>query len=231
VSRRYWAVVPAAGVGRRMGASLPKQYLPLAGRRVIDHTLARLLDPPLVQGLFVAVADQDPWWSSSLYASHPSVTRVTGGSERSDSVLRALDALAGVADPKDWVLVHDAARPCVRRTDIERLIERGTGHRDGGLLGMAARDTMKRASLSGEVLETVSREGLWHAFTPQMFRLGPLRAALIAASRAGLSVTDEASAVELAGGRPLLVEGSADNIKITRPEDLPLAELFLSQQG
>jgi len=143
VSRRYWAVVPAAGVGRRMGASLPKQYLPLSGQRVIDHTLARLLDPPLVQGLFVAVADQDPWWSSSLYASHPRVTRVTGGSERSDSVLRALDALAGVADPKDWVLVHDAARPCVRRTDIERLIGQGatvdmiaTAARQNGMLSL-----------------------------------------------------------------------------------------------
>jgi 2-C-methyl-D-erythritol 4-phosphate cytidylyltransferase len=227
---KYWGVVPAAGIGRRMGASVPKQYLSLAGRQVIDHTLARLLELPLLEGVFVAIAEGDPLWPSVRCASHPKVTRVSGGAERSDSVIRALDVLIGAADPDDWVLVHDAARPCLRRTDLERLIQRVTERGEGGLLGMPVRDTIKRADPSGEVVETVSRAGLWHAFTPQMFRLAHLQDALKAAERVGVSITDEATAVELAGGRPLLVEGAADNIKITRPEDLQLAEVFLARQ-
>jgi 2-C-methyl-D-erythritol 4-phosphate cytidylyltransferase len=226
----YWAVVPAAGVGKRMASAIPKQYLPLAGRTVIDQTLGRLLNHPQIQALFVALSEQDGWWSDSAFAADPRVTRVVGGSERCHSVLNALDALSAVAAEDDWVLVHDAARPCLRSSDLDQLIERLSSHPVGGLLGVPVRDTMKRTDSTDEVTGTVSREALWHAFTPQMFRLGPLRSALKQALERGEMVTDEASAIELAGLQPLMVEGHADNIKITCPEDLALANFFLQQQ-
>ncbi len=227
---RHWAVMPAAGVGRRMGSEIPKQYLPLAGRRVIDHSVERLLLHPAIDGLYLALDEADRWWDQTEFAGHPDLVRVPGGAERADSVLNALEALLRRADPDDWVLVHDAARPCVRRADIDRLVETVTASGAvGGLLGMPVRDTMKRATADGRVQETVPREGLWHAFTPQMFRLGMLHQALRDALAAGAAVTDEASAMEHADHTPLMVEGHPDNIKITRPGDLELAAFHLSQ--
>ena len=230
-SIRYWAVVPAAGVGRRMGGDIPKQYLELNGRPVIDHTLERLVTHPAISQTVVTLAPDDGWWPESTFAGHADVVRVEGGAERCHSVLNGLQHLSGLAAETDWVLVHDAARPCLRPSDIDRLIERLADHPTGGLLGMPVRDTMKRADDSGQIRETVCRENLWHAFTPQMFRLGPLRDALTTALEQGSLVTDEASAMELAGHSPLMVEGHPDNIKITRPEDLYLAAFYLSQQG
>jgi len=227
---RFWAVVPAAGVGKRMASAIPKQYLLLAGRTVIDQTLGRLLNHPQIQAIFVALSEQDGWWSDSTFVADPRVTRVVGGSERCHSVLNALDALSAVAAENDWVLVHDAARPCLRSSDLDRLISQLSSHSVGGLLGVPVRDTMKRTNSGDEVIETVSRKALWHAFTPQMFRLGLLRSALKQALERDEMVTDEASAIELAGLQPLMVEGHADNIKITRPEDLALATFFLQQQ-
>ena len=228
---RYWAVVPAAGVGKRMASAIPKQYLPLAGRMVIDQTLDRLLNHPQIHALYVALSEQDGWWSDSAFAADPRVTRVTGGSERCHSVLNVLDALSAVAAEDDWVLVHDAARPCLRVSDIDQLINRVSSHSVGGLLGVPVRDTMKRTDSMAEVTKTVSREELWHAFTPQMFRLGLLHSALKEALERGEVVTDEASAIELAGLQPLMVNGHTDNIKITHPEDLALATFFLQQQS
>ena len=226
---RYWSVVPAAGVGRRMGGDLPKQYLPLRGRPLIEHALLRLLEQPRIERVVVALAESDPWWDALDIASHPSIIRVGGGSERADSVLNGLLALAELAAPDDWVLVHDAARPCLHREDLKRLINGLQQHPVGGLLGVPLHDTVKRATADGEVLETLPREQLWRAFTPQMFRYARLRSALERARQKGLAVTDEASAMEQAGLRPLLVEGRADNIKITRPEDLVLAGFYLEQ--
>lgn len=227
---RHWAVLPAAGVGRRMGADIPKQYLELSGRRVIDHTIERMLRHPRIEGLCVAISEADVWWADSEYAAHPGVVVAPGGAARADSVLNALHALAVRAAPDDWVLVHDAARPCVHPEDISRLIDAvEQAGAVGGLLGMPVRDTMKRADSAGQVGHTVDRDGLWHAFTPQMFRLGALRQALGDALVAGVAVTDEASAMEWAGGRPLLVEGRPDNIKITRPGDLDLAAYYLGR--
>ena len=228
---KFWVVLPAAGVGRRMGADVPKQYLELAGRRVIEHTLERMLYHPLLDGVVVAVAAQDDRWPQVEFAQHPDVSHVVGGAQRSDSVLNALSWLSRRAAPEDWVLVHDVARPCIRRRDLTQLIQRVRIHPVGGLLGVPARDTMKRTDASGVITETVQRHLLWHAFTPQMFRLGLLRAALRSAKVSGQAVTDEASAVEFAGHRPLLVEGSSDNIKITRPEDLELATYYLHCQA
>ena len=226
-----WAIIPAAGIGRRMGGSLPKQYLPLAGRTVIDNALSVLVDHPQVAGLWVALGAEDAYWSATGYAAHPAVSRVTGGAERVDSVRNALSAMAGAVDMNDWVLVHDAARPCLRRTDLDRLIAAVRHHEVGGLLGMPVRDTMKRTDADGRVETTLDREGLWHAFTPQMFRYALLVEAIDRALADGVAVTDEASAVEHMGLRPLMVEGRTDNIKVTRPLDLPLAEFFLAQRA
>lgn len=234
---RFWAVLPAAGVGRRMGSATPKQYLDLAGRTVIDHALDLFILDARIQGVVVALGPEDGYWASSVYADHPKVMRAQGGAERCHSVLNALECLAGHADPADWVLVHDAARPCLRAADLNLLIETLREDPIGGLLGIPVRDTMKRAGgrerAEGQdrVAETVDRSALWHAFTPQMFRLGQLRAALNDALTAQDLVTDDASAMERAGRAPRLVEGHADNIKITRADDLPLARFYLQQQG
>jgi len=228
--RSFWVVVPAAGVGRRMGSAIPKQYLELEGRTVIDHTIERMLLHPMVDGLYVALGEEDGWWGDTAYSAHPGLVRVDGGSERCHSVFNALETLGQRADAEDWVLVHDAARPCVRRSDIDCLIKCVASHPVGGLLGMPVRDTMKRSDASDVVLETVERDHLWHAFTPQMFRFGLLRDSLKDALNAGFLVTDEASAIEWAGHRPIMVEGHSDNLKITRPEDLQLAAYYLEQQ-
>jgi len=226
-----WVVVPAAGVGKRMGAAIPKQYLPLAGRTVIEHTLERVLLHPGLDGVYLALGEEDQWWADTEYADHPDLVRVPGGAERCFSVLNALEAMQGRTQPHDWVLVHDAARPCLRRRDVDHLISMVESHEAGGLLGVPVRDTMKRTSDTDEVTETVDRNNLWHAYTPQMFRYEKLLKAMKGAIAAGYLVTDEASAIEWAGERPLMVEGHPDNIKITRPEDLPLAEFYLSQQA
>lgn len=224
-----WAVIPAAGAGRRMGADVPKQYLTLHGRTVIEHTVSRLADHPRIAGVVVVLSAGDPYWRHTTTAVP--VHTAEGGSERCHSVLNGLERLAGMAAPHDWVLVHDAARPCLRGEDIDRLFTELADHPVGGLLGLPVADTMKRTDAGGNVLETVSRDNLWRALTPQMFRYAALREALNGALAAGELVTDEAAAMEHAGHRPKMVEGHGDNIKITRPGDLPLAELFLQQQG
>ncbi len=226
----FWAVIPAAGLGRRMGSGLPKQYLELDGRPVIDHAVERMLLHPRLDGLVIALREDDAWWPDTEFADHPDVMRVAGGAERCHSVQNALEALAARADPDDWVLVHDAARPCVRRADVTRLVDTLAGDPVGGLLGVPLHDTVKRTDEAGRVVATVPRDNLWRAFTPQMFRLGVLRDALRAAIDAGVPVTDEASAIERAGHAPRLVEGHADNLKITRLGDLELAAFFLARQ-
>lgn len=212
----------------RMQADRPKQYLPLAGRTVIEHTLACFAYLPDLVEIVVAISDGDPWWPGLAIGGLP-IRQVRGGAERCHSVLNGLQALAGEAAADDWILVHDAARPCLRQSDLQKLLQSVREDPVGGLLAVPVRDTMKRADHQGRIEETVDRSCLWHALTPQMFRFGLLQQALERALAGGLLVTDEASAVEHAGLHPLLVEGHADNIKITRPEDLPLAEFFLQR--
>ncbi len=230
MSAACWAVVPAAGAGRRMGGAIPKQYLPLGNALVIEHTLERLLGHPSIREVLVTISPGDSWWRGTRFCSNPRVRQITGGAERCHSVLNALEELTQLAAPDDWVLVHDAARPCLLGSDIDHLIEALSGHPVGGILAVSLHDTVKRADSSRHVTETLPREQLWRAFTPQMFRLEPLRMALKQALEQGLEVTDEASAMELAGLSPLLVEGRGDNIKITRPEDLALAAFYLERQ-
>ena len=228
---RHWALIPAAGVGRRFGAAVPKQYLPLNGRPVIDHAIGAFIDHPLIAGCVVVLGPDDGWWNdTSRYAGDPRVLRAPGGAERCHSVQNGLAALSAHAADDDWVLVHDAARPCLRRTDLDRLLAALKHEPVGALLAVPIADTVKQAD-DGRVAATLPRSRLWRAYTAQVFRLGLLRAALNHAAAEVLIVTDDASAVELLGQRPALIEGSADNIKITRPEDLPLAAFFLDRHA
>lgn len=227
---RYWCVVPAAGVGRRMGGVIPKQYQSLNGKPVIEHSLGRLLDHPLIARVYVALSNEDRWWDGCCYAGHPGIVRVEGGRERSHSVLNALCRIREEADPSDWVLVHDAARPCLRTTDVDRLIGELAEHPVGGILASRLADTVKLEEQPGVVGKTIPREHLWRAFTPQMFRLELLYEALSTALQSGRQVTDEAGAIELYGLQPRLIEGHSDNIKITHPRDLDLAAFYLQQQ-
>jgi 2-C-methyl-D-erythritol 4-phosphate cytidylyltransferase len=225
---RCWAVLPAAGIGSRMGGGVPKQYLEVAGASLLEHSLRALLSNAHVLGACVALHPDDHRADTIGLLADPRVIRTDGRAQRSGSVLAALGALAD-AEPEDWVLVHDAARPCVRAKDIEALIEAVIDAGCGGLLAEAVVDTVKRADSRGRVSETLPREGLWRAQTPQMFRLGELCAALAAAHARGVEVTDEASAMELAGHSVQIVPGSRTNIKVTVPADLPLAALYLEQ--
>lgn len=229
---RYWALIPAAGTGKRLGSAIPKQYLPLVGRPVIAHTLDMLLQHPCIAGAVVVVDDKDQWWSevaASLITTKP-LWRATGGAERCHSVLNGLAVLQQQANHTDWVVVHDAARPCLTAEDLNRLLVDLADDPIGGLLAAPVRDTLKQADAAGRVATTVDRSHLWHALTPQMFRLGMLHSALQAALAGGLLVTDEAAAMEAAGFAPRLIAGRIDNLKITRPEDLALAAFFLSRQ-
>ncbi len=229
---RNWVAIPAAGVGARMGGAIPKQYLSLRGKTVIEYTLACFLEHPAIAGVTVALAAEDGHWERlGLRRNDGRLQTTLGGGERCYSVLNALKALSKTAGKDDWVLVHDAARPCLRRSDLDCLIDSARRHPVGGLLALPVRDTLKRAAENGTVDTTIDRRSLWQALTPQMFRLSALRQALEGALSQRCLVTDEAQAMELAGQAPLLVEGHEDNIKITRPQDLELAELFLSTRG
>ncbi len=214
-----------------MGSADPKQYLTLCGKTVLEHTLTRITGHPRIAATVLVIAAEDGHWPRLAGGfAHSSLLIVHGGAERCHSVLSGLRALAAHAAPQDWVLVHDAARPCVRREDVDVLLEQLQDHPVGGLLGIPVADTMKRTDREGNIIETVQRKGLWRALTPQMFRHGLLLQALQAALDRDKLVTDEAAAMEIAGYAPRMVEGHADNIKITRPQDLALAELFLRQQ-
>lgn len=224
-----FAVVPAAGSGQRMGAGLPKQYLALQGRKVIDWSVQSLLRQPDIQQVVVVLASRDSHWHTTQVHDDPRVCTTVGGPARAISVLAGLKALRVLANETDWVLVHDAARPCVRETDIQRLVEQ-MGQGNGIVLGVPVIDTMKRTDAAGHILGTVDRNHLWRAFTPQLFPLGLLYKALEDALSAGVTVTDEASAMEWAGYQSSMLEGASSNIKITRPEDLELAAFYLSHR-
>lgn len=237
---RLFAVVPAAGSGTRMGASLPKQYLSAHGRTIAEHTIGRLLSYARIEKIVVATAQDDLWWPQLPTALHPRVKSALGGASRADSVLACLNLLSEEAANTDWVLVHDMARPCVRLSDIDMLLQ--SCGEQGALLALPVTDTIKQANTAtsspedssqatpATVVGTLSRENIWRALTPQLFPLGALREALTVALAEGLPITDEASAMELRGARPRLVVAHSDNIKVTLPADLPLVRFYLSQQ-
>jgi len=232
---RYWLLMPAAGSGSRFGANGPKQYAPLAGRTVIEWALAPFLADARCAHIVVALARGDSAWeqvAARLHARGSTLTAVGGGAQRSQSVRLALTGLEGRAGPDDWVLVHDAARPCLDAHDLERLLgELGT-HPLGGLLAIPATDTLKRAQSGAgtraAVAQTLDRSGLWRALTPQMFRYRQLCTALDQAHAAGRFPSDEAQALEWLGEHPALIEGAATNLKITSGADLVLAAAVLA---
>lgn len=225
-----WCVVVAAGRGLRFGGEVPKQYVPIDGRPLLAWTLERLAAQPRIAGLLVVLAEADPYWPGLEKPAGTPLRTATGGTARADSVLAGLAALPDSVRPDDFVLVHDAARPCVRAADIERLIDLGVPA-GGGLLAAPLRDTLKRADGEQRVGATEPRDARWRAFTPQLFRRGDLSAALAAARAAGIEATDEAMAMERLGFRPLLVEGADDNIKVTTPADRVLAEFLLRRMA
>lgn len=228
---RCWAVLPAAGIGTRMGGELPKQYLRVAGATVLEHSLRALLACQRLVAVVVALHPDDERAGELSVFNDPRVQRVSGGAERSDSVRAGLAALASQAGPADWVLVHDAARPCLQAQDIANLIEQVIVSGTGGILAEAIVDTVKQGGADALVQRTLDRSTLWRAQTPQMFRLVELRAALQRAAEQGLSITDEASAMELAGYPVQLVSGPTRNLKVTHPADLRLAAWYLSGQA
>ena len=225
---RHFALVPAAGSGSRMGAARPKQYLPLLGKPLIFHSLSVLCAAPEIDTVFVVLSVGDAEWGHHDWSSlgPKLVPLFCGGGTRADSVLGGLRAISREAEPSDWVLVHDAARPCLASWHIDKLVRELAHDEVGGLLAVPVADTLKRANAQRHAVETVPRDSLWQAQTPQMFRYVMLRRALEAAS----TVTDEASAVEAAGLHPKLVEGDATNLKVTYPLDLHLAEWILSNR-
>jgi 2-C-methyl-D-erythritol 4-phosphate cytidylyltransferase len=231
---RIWALVPAAGSGKRMGTDLPKQYLPLLGRPVIVHTLQRLASHSRIQNLLIGLSANDTQWPL-LVRQKSALAEVcetyTGGATRAETVLRGLNVLASKANKEDWVLVHDAVRPCLQNSDIDKLINAVTDCTDGALLGAAISDTVKRGDALGRIEQTVPRTGLWRALTPQLFPVQLLTFALAQAVENNEAITDEAMAVERLGKKPCVVAGRSDNIKITLPGDLALAELFIQQQA
>lgn len=228
---QFSVVVPAAGIGKRMQADCPKQYLHIAGKTIIEHTLTNLLDHNQIKRVIVVLNASDQSFAQLTIANHPKVRVVEGGQERCDSVLAGLNYLP---EDEEWVLVHDAARPCLAQSDLTKLLQLANHGNTGGILATPVRDTMKRAQTTkmnhqNIVKHTESRENLWHALTPQFFKCATLRRALKEAMQENIEITDEASAIEYLGEKVILVAGRASNIKVTQPEDLLLAEYYLTR--
>lgn len=229
-AHKIFAVLPAAGVGKRAGGSIPKQYQLLLGKPLIEHTLSRFIDLPFVEKIIVVVAAEDDYWPTLAIAQHAKIVTVIGGAERCDSVLNGLNYLSDVVAENDWVLVHDVARPCVQTEDIERLIKQAVDTQ-GALLATPVSDTIKQTQAGdNHSLKTLDRSLLWQAQTPQYFPVLALKQALESRLAVAAAITDEASAMEYTGVKPLLIESSRNNIKVTCPEDFALAEFILSQQ-
>lgn len=224
-----WALVPAAGSGRRFGGEVPKQYLHVAGKPLIEQALHALLAHSRIDGAVVALAADDPRWPGWTMLHGKPVVTCVGGGERADSVLAALRALPEGVAHDELLLVHDAARPNLRADDIGRLVDAATACADGAILAAPVRDTLKRADADVRIAGTEPRDGLWRALTPQAFRRDLLRRALEAARADGVIATDEAMAVERLGLHPALVEGREDNLKVTTPADLALVEFLLAR--
>ncbi len=224
----YWGVLPAAGVGKRFGTERPKQYQPLLGKTLLEHSASALLQCPELSHVVVALAEKDDYFGHTFLADDARVIRTIGGAERGDSVLSALECIQSSAKPSDWVVVHDAVRPCLQLADLQKLMRAAEKHGEGAILVLPVIDTMKRKK-NHQKVTTVDRECLWRALTPQMFRYRTLKEALVSCQDRHLKATDEGQAVELIGGDYALVEGGAENIKVTQYGDLSLAEHYLQR--
>ncbi|MBQ0723895.1 MAG: 2-C-methyl-D-erythritol 4-phosphate cytidylyltransferase [Cycloclasticus sp.] len=228
-NNKVFCIIPAAGVGARMQSSTPKQYLGFRQSTVLDATLSRLLDNDLIDKLVVVIQANDEFWPNSRYFSHDKIIVAKGGVQRADSVLNGIGTIKPLLTKGDWLLVHDAARPCVKVSDIETLINTCIRRESGAILATRINDTVKKESADGSI-STLDRASLWRALTPQMFKADDLEKALVKAKMSGSIVTDEASAIEQTGKQVHIVEASADNIKITESADLDLANFYINQQ-
>ncbi len=227
---KCWAVIPAAGIGERVGSSIPKQYLQIAGRTILEHAINPFIRNHRIAGITVALHPHDVHFEMlDIKSSSDKVHIVTGGDTRAHSVLNALDSFEAKLDENDFVLVHDAARPCLMMSDLDQLMDVCIQHEVGGIIGSRVTDTIKHVE-NNNIVNTLDRENIWRAYTPQMFRLVILRSAIQKALKDKIGITDEASALEYAGYQPCMVEGDARNIKVTTAEDISLAETFLQQE-
>ena len=231
---KIWCVVPAAGIGSRMGGAIPKQYLQLLGKTVLQTTLETLLRVHKLSGIAIGIASNDRWWADTRNAlpenADPAIMQFSGGPQRANTVLNGMLFLQENhgARGDDWVLVHDAVRPCVTEDDINTLLDCCLGKNMGGILACESTDTIKRVDNDKRVVQTERRTSLWRALTPQMFPLGLLQQALVTMADRAMEATDESMAMELMGYQPLIVPGSPGNIKITRPLDLLFANVILT---
>jgi 2-C-methyl-D-erythritol 4-phosphate cytidylyltransferase len=220
-------VLPAAGVGKRMKANCPKQYLKINHKTILEHTVTRLASHPMIKTIIIALGSEDEYFAETNLSEQAKVIVVNGGKERVDSVLAGLNIIDHNQFP--WVLVHDAARPCLTINDLNTLIDACLAKDIGGILASPVRDTMKRSN-KNLIQKTIEREDLWHALTPQMFPTTQLKTSIEKALDAQAVITDEASAIEFSGGKSQLISSSSENIKITHPDDLALAEFIINKQ-
>lgn len=226
------AVLPAAGIGKRMQTDCPKQYLTIGKKTILEYAIDTLLYHPRIKLIIVVINSQDDRFQSLAIAHHTKIQVVYGGEQRADSVMAGLQQAEQYINQSSWVLVHDAARPCLHPDDLDKLLAVIERSEMGGILAMPVRDTMKRAEASPAVInQTLERQQLWHALTPQIFPFALLKDCLSAGIEKGVEITDEASALEYYGYQPLLIKGRSDNIKITYPEDLALAEFYLTRRN
>jgi 2-C-methyl-D-erythritol 4-phosphate cytidylyltransferase len=229
-SKKYWAIVPAAGSGNRFSSDMPKQFHQLDGQQVAQHTLSRLLSLTPLEAIYIPCDIDCPWWSEIPAVRDSRVHLISGGEQRANSVLNGLNALQELASDDDWVLVHDMVRPCVTTDNIRVLMDALIDHPVGGILAAPVNDTLKIVSAESEIHSTVDRDQYRVAQTPQMFRYNRLKQAISAMLKDQLIPTDEAAAIEYTGQQALAVNGRQDNIKITRREDLVIASAIMKNQ-
>ncbi len=228
-SQKYYCIIAAAGSGQRMDGTIPKQYYPIAHQTILEYSVQPFLELPLIEQVVVVIAQEDHRFSSLPIARHPKLNAVVGGHERYHSVLAGLKEIAKTAHEDDWILVHDAARPNIAYTDLNRLIKSVGQHPVGGVLGTPICDSLKKIDANHLISQDVQREQMWRAFTPQMFRFGLLKSCLEEALELGLAITDEASALTRKGHPVIMVQGHSDNIKVTTPADyVTMKKLLLS---
>lgn len=225
---KIWALIPAAGIGSRMKAELPKQYLEIDGKTILEHSLSKFLEHPSIDKVVVALHSNDNHWAKLKIAKHPKIITVEGGETRAESVLNGLQAIKQRMGGDDWVMVHDAARPCLDAGSIDALIQAGKESKHGAILAIPSVDTVKLANANQTIDKTLNREQIWLAQTPQYFPVEALATAIESGLQQGLPITDEASAIEAQGQHPALVIGTRKNIKVTEPEDMMLASVWLA---
>ena len=225
---KIWALIPAAGIGTRMKSELPKQYLEIDGKTILEHSLSKFLEHPSIDKVVVALHPKDNHWAKIKIANHSKIITVEGGATRAESVLNGLKAIQQQHQQEDWVMVHDAARPCLDAGSIDALIQAGNESKHGAILAIPSVDTVKLANANQTIDKTLNREQIWLAQTPQYFPVQTLADAIETGLEQGLAITDEASAIEAQGMHPALVIGTRKNIKVTEPEDMMLASVWLA---